>query len=168
MTNRHPTLAGDLSRVIVRELDTLSREVALFPDDESLWRVPQGVANSCGTLAVHCAGNLQHYVGAVLGRTGYVRDRPREFSHRGSTRAEVTAELERAKQAVRDTLAALPETAFEAPFPEVVAGVTLPTRLFLLHLAVHLGFHVGQADYLRRIANGDARTADTVSLKALA
>lgn len=168
MTDTRRTLADDLSRLLVRDLDTLIREVQLCPDDESLWRVPAGVSNACGTLALHCAGNLQHYVGRVLGGTQYVRDRAREFSQRSGTRADLVAELQRAREVVRDTLATLPDPALDAAFPEPVAGVTLPTRLFLLHLAVHLGFHVGQADYLRRIAHADARTADTVSVRALA
>jgi hypothetical protein len=167
MTDTPPTLAADLSRLLVREVDTLIREIQLCPDDESLWRAPAGVANSCGTLALHCAGNLQHYVGHVLGGSGYVRDRAREFSQRSGTRADLVAELRRAREVVRETLAALPDPVLDATFPEPVAGVTLPARLFLLHLAVHLGFHLGQADYLRRIAHGDARTADTVSVKAL-
>ena len=37
-----------------------------------------------------------------------------------------------------------------------------------MHLAVHLGFHLGQAGYLRRVVTGDARTSGTVSLTALA
>jgi hypothetical protein len=167
MIDTQPTLPHDLSTLLVRELDTLIREVELCPDDASLWKTVTGVSNSCGTLALHCAGNLQHYVGAVLGGTGYVRDRPREFSQRTGTRAEVTAELRRARQAVGETLATLPPSVLDTEFPESVAGVRLPTRLFLLHLAVHLGFHVGQVDYLRRILNGDARTADTVSVKKL-
>ncbi len=168
MTHTQPTLIRDLSTLFVRELDTFIREVELHPDDASLWRTTTGVSNAAGTLALHCAGNLQHYVGAVLGKSGYVRDRAREFSERDRTRADVVAELGRARRAVEDTLAVLPASALDAEFPEAVAGVRLPTRLFLLHLAVHLGFHVGQVDYLRRLQNGDARTADTVSVKSLA
>jgi uncharacterized damage-inducible protein DinB len=167
MTDTQATLPHDLSTLLARELDTLIREVELLPDEASLWKTMTGVSNSCGTLALHCAGNLQHYVGAVLGGSGYVRDRAREFSQRTGTRAEVAAELRRARQAVSETLAALPVAVLDAEFPEAVGGVKLPTRLFLLHLAVHLGFHVGQADYLRRVLCEDARTADTVSVKRL-
>jgi len=43
----------------------------------------------------------------------------------------------------------------------------LPCRLFLIHLAVHLSLHLGQAGYLRRIVTGDARSSGPVSLQAL-
>jgi len=168
MTDAHSALTRDLTALITRELDTLIREVDLFPDDESIWKTSTGVSNSCGTLALHCAGNLRHYVGAVLGGSGYVRDRAREFSQRSGTRAELTAELREARSAVVGTLPTLGAAVLDADFPEPIAGVTLPTRLFLMHLAVHLGFHVGQADYLRRMLGPDSRTAGTVSVKELA
>jgi hypothetical protein len=55
-----------------------------------------------------------------------------------------------------------------APYPQPVAGVELPCRLFLMHLAVHLSFHLGQAGYLRRVVSGDPRTSDTVAIAELA
>jgi hypothetical protein len=167
MTDMHRTVTHDLTRLMTREIDTLIREVELFADDDALWRVLPGVANSCGTLALHCAGNLQHYVGAVLGGSGYIRDRDREFSQRTGTRADLVAELTSARQAVVRTLAELPAATLEAEFPEAIGGTRLPTHLFLMHLSVHLGFHVGQVDYLRRIMSGDARTAGTVAVKEL-
>jgi hypothetical protein len=168
MTDNDTPVIADLGRMLDRDLQTLIREVSLMPDDLSLWATLPGVANSVGNLATHCAGNLQHYVGAVLGGSSYVRDRPREFSRRSGTRTEVVAELEQARSVVASTLGALPSARLAEPYPEVVGGVTMATGRFLLHLAVHLGFHVGQADYLRRSMTGDVRTADTVSIKALA
>jgi len=167
MTDAHTALARNLTALITRELDTLVREIELFPDDESIWKTSAGVSNSCGTLALHCAGNLRHYVGAVLGGSEYVRDRAREFSQRSGTRAELVDELRQAREAVVRTLPTLGAGVLDADFPEPVAGVTLPTHRFLMHLAVHLGFHVGQADYLRRILGSDSRTAGTVSVKEL-
>lgn len=163
-----PTFAADLSSLLVRDIDTFIREIELFPDDDSLWKTMPGVSNSAGTLALHCAGNLQHFVGGLVGGSGYVRDRAREFSQRTGTRAELMAELGRAREAVTRALAPLSESALELEFPEAVGGVTLRTRRFLLHLAVHLGFHLGQVDYLRRLMNQDSRTADTVSVRKLA
>jgi len=167
MTAPDARLLQDLTCLLVRDLDTFVREIDLLPDDESLWKTMTGVSNSCGNLALHCAGNLQYYVGALLGGSGYVRDRAREFSQRSGARADVVAELTRARQAVESALPAVSQSRLDADFPEAVGGVTLPTRLALLHLAVHLGFHLGQADYLRRTLSGDARTAGTVSVKEL-
>ena len=62
-------LAGHMSDLLVRELEGLRREIALFPDDASIWRTVPGVTNSAANLALHVAGNLQHFVGRVLGGT---------------------------------------------------------------------------------------------------
>jgi len=33
-------------------------------------------------LALHICGNLQHFVGAILGNTGYIRERDLEFTQK--------------------------------------------------------------------------------------
>lgn len=144
-------LAADLLVLFRRDLTAFEREVALFPDDDALWRTRPGFANSAGNLALHVAGNLRHFVGAVLGGTGYVRDREAEFGRRAGPRAQVAAELRAALADLEAGLPALPPAALEAPFPVAVAGIQPPTGRFLLHLAVHLAFHLGQAGTLRRI-----------------
>jgi hypothetical protein len=160
-------IADDVTILLVRELEGFKRELDLFPDDESLWRTLPGVTNSAANLALHVAGGLQHFVGAVLGRTGYVRDRDEEFGRRAGTRAEVRAELDRAITIVRDVLPRLPEHAFDAEFPETVLGVQFRTGMFLLHLCAHAAFHLGQAGYLRRMLTQDWRTSGAIPLSDL-
>jgi hypothetical protein len=155
-------------RVLTRELEALEREVAMFPDDTSLWTTAPGVANSAGNLAIHVAGGLQYLVGAVLGRTGYVRDRDAEFGRRSGTKEEVIAELRKAAAVVRHVLPALTAEQLSGPFPEPIMGLTIPTELFLLHLCVHAGFHLGQAGYVRRIDTGDATSSGPLPLQPLA
>ena len=46
----------------------------------TLWQTMPGLTNTAGNLALHVAGNLQHYVGTELGNTAYKRDRNLEFS----------------------------------------------------------------------------------------
>ena len=162
------TLAADLARLLARELDAFAREVELFPDDAALWRTVPGVTNAAGTLALHACGNLQHFVGAVLGGTGYVRDREREFGARGLSRADLVTQLAEAREVVRTTLAALGDAALAAPYPQPPGGVRVSTQRFLLHLLVHLGFHLGQAGYLRRALTGDATTSGAVAVAQLA
>jgi len=158
----------DTRRLLVRELEAFAREVELFPDDESLWRTLPGVTNSAGNLALHACGNLRHFVGAVLGGTGYVRDRPAEFATRSGRRADVARQLRETAEVVAATLSRLPERVLAAPYPEPHDGVQLPCPRFLMHLCVHLAFHLGQAGYLRRALTGDARTSGAISLAALA
>lgn len=160
-------IGQDVSTLLARELEGFKREIALFPDDESVWRTVPGVTNSAGNLAMHVAGGLLYLVGAVLGRSGYVRDREREFGRRSGSRAEVTAELDRALAVVREVLPRLSDEVMAGDFPEPVLGVTFRTRVFLLHLCAHAGFHLGQAGYLRRAMTGDSTSSAPLPLQAL-
>ena len=160
-------LANDLVVLFVREIETVQREVEMCPDDVSLWKTAPGVVNAVGNLGAHLAGNVQHFIGAVLGKSGYVRNRDYEFSRREGTRAEIIADLQAAIDAVKKYLPAMSDADLEREYPEEVGGVKLRTSLFLMHLASHAAFHMGQADYLRRTLNADARTAGTVPLKPL-
>lgn len=144
---------------MVRELEGFVREVEACPDDEVLWAVSPGVTNSVGTLALHVSGNLQDFVGRVLGGSSYVRNREYEFSHRGSTRAEVVAELRRAGDAVSTALAELDPSRLEAEYPMPVGGHTVNTAAFLAHLGAHIALHLGQAGYLRRFVTGSNTSA---------
>jgi len=156
-----------LGAVLARDLEALRKEIDAFPDDPSVWLTLPGVTNAAGTLALHVCGNLKHFVGAVLGHTGFVRDRDGEFNQRGLSRAQLGRDIAETVEVVRATLGRLPADALAAPYPATPNNLTLPTGLFLLHLAAHLAFHLGQAGYLRRIATGDARPTGAMSLAAL-
>lgn len=160
-------MIDDVRRVLVRELHAFAREVELFPDDETLWRVPPGVTNSAGNLALHACGNLNHFVGAVLGGTGYVRQRPAEFATHGGRREEVARQLRETAAVVADVLPRLSPRALDALYPVPHDGVQIACGRFLLHLCTHLAFHLGQAGYLRRSVTGDGRTSGAISLKEL-
>jgi hypothetical protein len=162
------SLSADAARLLIRELETMEREIELFPDDETVWQTAPGVSNAAGNLALHLAANLQHYIGAVLGSSGYVRNRPVEFSSRLLPKSEVIAELQKANDVVRRVLPTISDAQLALTFPEAVGSVTPRTGFFLLHLCAHAAFHVGQAGYLRRILTGDAKTAGAVDVKALA
>ena len=153
--------------LLIRELEALIREIEHLPDDASLWKTLPGVTNSCGTLAVHVAGNLQHYIGHVLGGTSYVRNREREFGARSGTREQVVEELRAAIGAVDRTLRELPRAALDQQYPQEVAGVRPRTGVFLAHLVSHTGFHLGQVGYLRRILTGDPTTTGAIPVSAL-
>jgi hypothetical protein len=147
-------LLAYVAAVLDRDLRTLTREIAAYADERDLWRMAPGVPNSAGTLALHLAGNIQHYLGARLGGTSYVRDRPAEFAERGVPRAELLARIEAARAAVRAAAAAEPDTS--ADFPEIIGDARIVTEDYLLHLCTHFAFHLGQLDYHRRFVTGDA------------
>ena len=162
------TLADDLTRLLVRDLEALGRELELFPADAGVWQTLPGTTNSAGTLVLHVCGGLRHFVGAVLGQTGYVRDRDAEFSQRGLPRAALLAEIGRTADVIRQVVPGLPPEVLEAPYPLPINGITLSTRRFLIHLATHAAFHLGQAGYLRRALTGEATTSGAVAIGALA
>lgn len=158
--------ALDAERLLVREVCTLVAEINALPDDESLWACPKGITNSIGTLGLHLAGNLRHFLGTEFGDTGYVRDRPREFEARGLTRQDVIDEL---AEAVKDIEQVIPDvTSHQLSRVLTVGGVEMSGRRFLLHLCSHAALHVGQAGYLRRILTGNAESVGVTSLKRLA
>lgn len=157
----------DLRAVMVRDLRALAREVSLYPSDDALWRTMPGIANSGGTLALHLAGNVQHFIGAVLGGSGYVRDREAEFASRGIARATVVAEVERAISALEQALDAMPAARMAEPFPIEMGGKRLVTSRMLTHLAVHLTYHLGQIDYHRRMVAPESGVAGAVAVTEL-
>jgi len=139
-----PRLIDVLRRLYIRELRAFQREIELFPDEQTIWRTAPGVTNSAANLAFHVCGNVQHYVGHVLGATGYVRDRDREFARRDGTRAEIAAEIERTIGVLESVMPGLGAETLAAEYPEVVGGVRLDTDVFLMHLSAHLAHHLGQ------------------------
>ena len=161
------TLA-DIRLLLERDVESFIREVEQFDTDELLWQTLPGVTNSAGNLAIHIAGNLQHFVGARLGGTGYVRDREREFQTHAGTRADVVRELHAARQAVAWTLTHFDASLLNRPMPGAPNNLTIPTGRFLLHLVAHTAFHLGQAGYLRRVLTGTgAQSSNPMALGVL-
>jgi uncharacterized damage-inducible protein DinB len=145
----------DIRKLLLRELAAFRREIALFPDDDAIWTTMPGVTNSAGNLALHVAGNLEHFVGACVGGRNYVRDRPAEFSTRGLSREEVDDALARVAGTVTTVLAGPSDAALEEPMAGAPNGMQVRTGMFLLHLVAHTAFHLGQAGYLRRVLTGE-------------
>ncbi len=158
---------ASLARVLARDLRALRREVEAYADERDLWRVVPGITNSGGTLALHLAGNLQHFIGAVLGGTGYVRDRAAEFTRRDVPRSELLREIDATLAVVPRTLEALDDDALARPYPQPPGGATPTTGAFLLHLATHLTYHLGQIDYHRRMLTEQAGQIRAVAVDEL-
>jgi uncharacterized protein DUF1572 len=152
-----------IAAVICRELRAIERELDAYRSEDEVWSLPPGLPNSGGTLALHAAGNLRHFIGAVLGGSSYVRDRDAEFQRRNVPRAELIEDLRQAEQAVRETLDHLDPARFDETYPLPVANRRLRTGDFLLHLMAHLAYHTGQVDFHRRIVTGSAAGVGAVS-----
>ncbi|MEO8633980.1 MAG: DinB family protein [Gemmatimonadales bacterium] len=159
---------ASLSALLTRDLEALRRTIEAYPDDALPWHMPPGLPNSTGTLALHVAGNLRHFIGATLGATGYVRNREREFETRGLPRAELAAGLATTEVEVRNTLRHLNAADLQQAYPLPLAGHRFVTGDLMLHLVAHLSYHLGQADYHRRVVTGDATPIGAMALAGLA
>jgi uncharacterized damage-inducible protein DinB len=156
-----------LQHILLRELRALRRQILAFENEADLWKTPPGISNSAGTLGLHITGNLRAFIGARFGNTGYVRDRDAEFARRDVPRTEIVQGLDEAMRDVQVGLSMLNDADLDAPYKPDSLG-TVTTRDFLLHLAVHLGYHLGQVDYHRRLVTGSSMTMDTVAIPELA
>ena len=144
-------LADVLKELYERDLNKLRDEIMQFTDEADLWKTGEGVTNSAGNLCQHLTGNLQHFFGAVLGSSGYVRDRDAEFASKTATRAELLADIDSALASVKNTLANLTDEDFSKTYPIEVFGHPMTTGYFLTHLATHFNYHLGQINYHRRL-----------------
>lgn len=140
-----------IAKLIERDLKKLTDEISQYPDEASLWVTPPGVKNSGGNLCLHLCGNLQHYFGAVLGKTGYIRNRDTEFSATGISKSELLSELEHTRNAVSQTLENLKPSLLLTAYPEKVFDYPMTCMHFFTHLTAHLGYHLGQINYHRRL-----------------
>jgi hypothetical protein len=156
-----------ITNVITRELKALRREIETYPSEADLWEVRAGITNPGGNLALHLAGNLQYFLGNVLGKTGYVRNRDAEFGSKDVPRADLLREIDNAIAAVQTGMSRISEADLAKPYPEAVGGVSSTTGAFLAHFATHLAYHLGQVDYHRRILTGEAKTVQAMALTEL-
>ena len=140
-----------LNSIIQRELLKLKIEIESYKDESNLWRIEKNIANSAGNLCLHLIGNLNTYIGAVLGQTGYVRDRDAEFSLKNISRKELIQKIEGTILVIDQVLPALTAEQLEKDYPMVVLKEATSTEFFLVHLATHLTYHLGQINYHRRL-----------------
>jgi len=156
-----------ITNVITRELKALRREIETYPSEDGLWDVRPGITNPGANLALHLAGNIQYFIGNVLGRNGYVRNREAEFANKDVPRAELLREIDNAIAAVQTGMSTITEADLARPYPEAVGGVSSTTGAFLAHFATHLAYHLGQVDYHRRILTGESKTVKAMALTEL-
>jgi hypothetical protein len=140
-------------------------------DDESIWWKPADGVNPVAVLALHCAGNLRHFIGRYVGGQSYERDRPAEFdASRRLTKAEVLAEFDRAIADVSAALDGLRLDDFALPSRDPDGRHETIYEDFL-NATTHLALHTGQAVQLAKLRGytlskavwGDAHRASGAS-----
>jgi len=145
----------DLQRTITsgltaryKELAGVVRDLAAPLSDEQFWTKPFAFGNSFGHLVLHLTGNLNYYIGAQIAGTGYVRDRPLEFTN--ATRPSKAEVLQKFDQAVEMVVGTINSQLAEDWSKKYTAVGTESLDRFgmVLACATHLHHHVGQMMYL--------------------
>ena len=147
MSDLNATLAAVLADRFTANLDRI-RELAQGLNNERFWTKPFPFGNSFGHLVLHLTGNLNYYVGTQIAQTGYVRDRPREFSDSmPPEKEEVLRQLEAAVAMVLETIRRQSPDDWSGAYSGV--GTSAPNRLaMVVQCAAHMQHHIGQMIYL--------------------
>jgi uncharacterized damage-inducible protein DinB len=150
-------ITAAISSIFERELLKLAEEINLYKDEDTIWKVEKDIKNSGGNLCLHICGNLQHFIGAVLGNTGYVRNRDKEFADKNISKAVLIKEIEQTIKVVTKTLEAIPDEDLEKEYtafpPHLLGKEKLSKFYFMAHLIAHMDYHIGQINYHRRLVS---------------
>ena len=135
-----------------RDLNKLKTEIGLYEKESNIWLLAPGIANTAGNLCLHLVGNLNAYIGAEIGKTGYIRHRDLEFSIKDVPRAELISKVEETIKIVDMSLSLLTDADLEKAYHlHKIDGFPEHTGFILMHLESHLTYHLGQINYHRRM-----------------
>ncbi len=144
-------ITATLKVLYARDLTKLKQELALYSSEKNIWRTDKNIENSAGNLCLHLIGNLNTYIGAELGNTGYVRNRPEEFSQKNILREELVSKIDSTITMLETVVGSLTQDRLKIEYPRTVLNDNVSTEYFLIHLAMHLSYHLGQVNYHRRL-----------------
>ena len=144
-------ITESIQSLFARDLNKLRTEIDAYSDEKNIWKTDKNISNSAGNLCLHLVGNLSHFVGAILGKSGYVRTRELEFSLKDVPRAELIQQIENTIEIVNSSLGRLSAEELIKEYPLEPFGYPMTTEYFLIHLFGHLSYHLGQINYHRRL-----------------
>lgn len=144
-------LIESLKTLFNRDLNQLKTEIESYQNESDIWTIQKGIANSAGNLCLHLIGNLNTYIGAQYGKTGYIRNRPLEFSLKDIPRVELLSKIEETIVVVDNALNNISEVELKKEYPLLVFKDKTSTEFMLIHLTTHLAYHLGQINYHRRL-----------------
>jgi hypothetical protein len=142
-----------LLELYAKGLEQLKIEIQSYTNERLLWETSNGIANCGGNLCLHLIGNLNHFIGATLGQTGYVRKREDEFSQRNVPLHQLIEMIAATNEMIQKVLPTIMDEDLEKTYPLEVFKRPMRTGFFLFHLVGHLNYHLGQLNYHRRMIN---------------
>ncbi len=144
-------LTVTLKSLFERDLKKLKQEIETYKTERNIWRIDKDITNSAGNLCLHIIGNLNWFIGAQLGNTGYIRHRDLEFSSTNIPKDDLLMEIDRTRSMIENTLNKITASQLELEYPILVFEQKSTTQYFLVHLTTHLTYHLGQINYHRRL-----------------
>lgn len=144
-------MLSELTNLLLRDLDKLKSEINSYSNDAALWKTNKEISNSGGNLTLHLIGNLSHFLGNVLIKTDYKRNREAEFNDKDISRKQIISSINHLKVTIKKGLPLLTENDINMPFPDTSFGHKMTTKYFLIHLFGHFNYHLGQINYHRRL-----------------
>ena len=137
----------------ITNLNTLKQELIQYKNEEDIWKTPGSTKNSPANLAIHICGNLKHNIGAEIGANGYVRNRDEEFSKKAIAREDIIDEIDSTIEMIEPIMDNLTFADITKPFPSDIHGEGQTIGSVITKIALHLGYHLGQINYHRRLLN---------------
>jgi len=137
--------------LFTRDLEKLKQEIQAYQNEDKIWHIENSILNSAGNLCLHLIGNLTSYIGAQLGKTVYIRNREAEFALKNIPRKELIAQLESTITMISETFDQISDEQINDIYPGETPLKASTTHHFLVHLAMHLAYHLGQINYHRRL-----------------
>ncbi len=144
-------MTKEFAQLFDRDIRRLYKEMESYTSEELIWQKAEGIFNSGGNLCLHLMGNLNEYIGRILGGNPYERDRPLEFLATNIPQKELLTRIETTREIIARTLENLDPEKLKEKYPENVLGYEMTVSYFLIHLEGHLNYHLGQINYHRRI-----------------
>jgi len=144
-------LSKTLISLFERDLNRVIDELNLYQSESNIWKIEGNISNSAGNLALHLIGNLKTYIGKEIGKVDYVRNRELEFSDKNVPREKIVADLTDTINIIKDSLKAVSDEDLKKDYQLLVLSESTSTEYFLIHLATHLNYHLGQINYHRRL-----------------
>jgi hypothetical protein len=143
--------SGWMIEIIGNDLNKLKDEINLYKDENDLWIVKGEISNSSGNLCLHLLGNLNHFVGHLIGGTGYQRQRDAEFTDKNVPRSELNNRIDALIGVIKKSLPKLDDSDMNRTFPGKISGKIREYGFALIHISNHFNYHLGQINYHRRL-----------------
>jgi len=132
-------------------LQSLHNEINSFEHEEDLWEIKGTIKNPPANIAMHMCGNLKHYIGHGIGNNGYIRNRDLEFSIKGLSKEQILNEINSTIEALDAVFEKLTYDDLLKNYEHDYYGENKKIAFVLSILSQHLGYHLGQINYYRRL-----------------